>query len=379
MLSAGSFIYISKKEPFAPSPKVKSAGTSGANSKSCEGTGTVTFTSPPMRLKEIGHILPIGLLNGEHVTPTDHGYYHPPNWRPQEAENPTKFKDVLSPADGILAHIELVRGTPGDYRLTINHTCTLYTIYIHVRELSPRILQMIGPVKRHMYPNIKLGAGEVIGRSNGFDFSVHNKEFKLSGFVIPEHYSQEPWKIHTVDMFGNFPEPMRSQLLAKNVRQRNPRGGKIDYDIDGRLVGNWFVENTGGYTGNSPSGNYWNRHLSFAYDAYDPSAVIVSMGNFNGGAKQFGVKGNSPNPSTISVASGLVKYELVSVEYLTEEGNWWNRTSFAKVSKAVGGDKITGVILVQMVENRKIKFESFPGKTATEVRGFTTNAVIYER
>ncbi|MEK6828223.1 MAG: hypothetical protein AABX78_02630, partial [Nanoarchaeota archaeon] len=125
---------------------------------------------------------------------------------------------------------------------------------------------------------------------------------------------------------------------------------------------------------------YWATHLSFAYDGLDPSLIIVSIGNYNGEAQQFAVKGNAPDPATISVRSGLVKYELVSFGYMTEEGKDWDRLSFAKISKAYGYDEqVGGVVLVQMLEDRKIKFEAFSGKIASQVSGFTENAKIYER
>ncbi len=343
--------------------------------KQCSGTGTVQFTSPPRKLEDIELIEPIGLMSGGHVTPIDHGYYYPPNWNPRD--DPSKFSDVMAPADGVITEISLINNIRGDYRMLIHHTCTFYTIYIHLKELSPRISQITGEITRHTYPNIRVTAGETIGRANSFDFSVHDEEVTLSGFVVPGHYT-EPWKIHTVDMFDHFVEPIRSQLLAKNVRQAEPRGGKIDYDIDGRLVGNWFVENTGGY-GGTGTGDYWMGHLTFAYDGLEPSMVIISTGNYSNEAKQYAVKGNAPDPATISVASGLVKYELVSFDYVTSEGQIWNRISFAKITGSVRSDYAEGVILVQMIEDRKIKVEVFPGKTASEVNGFTNNAKIYER
>jgi hypothetical protein len=179
-------------------------------------------------------------------------------------------------------------------------------------------------------------------------------------------------------MFDSFVEPIKSELLSKNIRQAYPRGGKIDYDIDGKLVGNWFVEGTNGYRGNT-QGDYWLMHLAFAYDALDPSLAVVSIGDFNGTPKQFAVKGNTPDPAVVSVTSGLVKYELTGIEYLAEDGRIWNRNEFTKISKAIESGPVEGVVLAQMIEERKLKFEVFPGKTASEVAGFTDAAKIYER
>jgi len=349
----------------------------------CTGKGTVNFMSPPRRLEDTAFIEPIGLINANsgHVTPTDHGYYYPPNWKPQD--NPAEFKDVLSPADGTVTTVQLVGGRQGDYRLVIHHTCTFYTIYIHVKELSPKIAKAVGDfTSMTKNTNIPVASGEVIGRANAFDFSVHDDDVVLKGFIVPEHYDGEPWKIHTVDMFAYFVEPIKTQLLDKNIKQSDPKAGKIDYDVDGRLVGNWFVQNTNGYRGtesNQKAGRYWATHLSFAYDGIDPSLIMISIGDYNGESKQFSVKGNSPNPKDVGVSTGLVKYELVNYDYMVgDTGRYWDRISYAKGVKAVGTNEVQGVVLVQLMSDRKLKVESFSGKSAAEVTGFST-PIIYER
>ncbi|MBI2658807.1 hypothetical protein HYX05_01740 [Candidatus Woesearchaeota archaeon] len=351
---------------------------------SCIGKGIVTFTSPPMLIGDIELIEPIGLMIGGHVTPIDHGYYYAKGWlSPGNREDATKFRDIMAPASGIVTSVqsmpqEYSSSSIGDYRLVIHHTCSFYTIYIHVNQLSEK-LRAIADTQN----TAAVEAGEVIGKAPGFDFSVHNDEITLSGFIVPETYAAEPWKLHNVDMFDYFAEPTRTQLLDKNIRQKEPRGGKIDYDIDGKLVGNWFEENTNGYFGKteyqSMSG-YWSTHLAFAYDGLDPSLVIVSMGDYDGEAQQFAVRGNAPDPAEVGIQNGLVKYELVSFGYKTEEGDEWNRQNFARISRAYGYDEqVAGVALAQMLEGRKIKFEAFPGKKAAEVSGFTDKARIYER
>lgn len=346
----------------------------------CQGKGPVEFVFAPMRVEDISFIIPLGQMAGGHVTPTDHGYYHTFGWKPHEL-NPATFKDVLAPADGVVTSIGLVGGRLGDYRIVLHHTCTFSSIYIHVRELSPKILQATGEITDHAYPLIPVKAGEVIGRAPGFDFSVHNDEVVLKGFVVPQHYDVESWKVHTVDMFDPFRQPLKSQLLKRNVRQAEPQGGKIDYDVDGRLVGNWFEEKTGGYRGGGYGGAepYWSTHLSIVYNHLDPSLIMISIGNMEGKPQQFAVKDNAPDPASVSVSSGLIKYELVDFDYLTDEGRSWDRTSFAKISKAVPFGQVAGVVLVQMIEDRKITFEAFPGKTAAEIEGFTEKAKIYER
>ena len=352
--------------------------------RDCTGTGTVHFTSPPMRLEDISFIEPLGLMIGGHVTPIDHGYYYAKDFNPQEGrKDAAKFKDILAPAEGIVRSVlsmpqEFQSSPLGDYRIIIDHTCTLYTIYIHVNQLSPKLQEIADTPK-----TVPVKAGDLIGKAPAFDFSVNDDEATLSGFVDPEDYWAEEWKIHTADMFASFVEPVKTQLLEKDVRQKEPRGGKIDYDIDGKLVGNWFEENTNGYFGKKEyqrNSGYWVTHLSFAYDGLDPSLIIISLGNFSNEPQQFAVKGNAPDPATVGVSNGLVKYELVGFEYRTEKGERWDKQSFAKITTAFGYDHpVQGVVLVQMLEDRKIKLEVFPGKLASQVSGFTENKKIYER
>ena len=94
---------------------------------------------------------------------------------------------------------------------------------------------------------------------SGLDFEVHDTQFVLDGIVVSSRYSQ--FHINTVNPFDYFEEPLRTQLLEKNLRAAEPRGGKIDFDIDGRLVGNWFLEG-----GENPGEA---AKLAFVYDYLD--------------------------------------------------------------------------------------------------------------
>ena len=80
------------------------------------------------------YILPMGIMSGSHVTPVDHLYFH-------TSHKNTGRYDVLAPADGYVVSVEKV-GDSQDYRFIIEHTCTFYSIYIHVTELAPKILSL---------------------------------------------------------------------------------------------------------------------------------------------------------------------------------------------------------------------------------------------
>lgn len=353
--------------------------------RGCEGAGSFKLGASPLSPEDIEKIRPMGGLSSFHITPTDHQYWDTieSDGRSEDTTNIERFK-VYAPANGFIVDIE----QHTDYRVVIEHSCSFYTIFIHVDKLSGKIMAAAGlkegEVDNHAWPRIPVGEGEVIGTIGigKLDFSVVDGNVTLTGFVNPESYEGEPWKIHTVDTFDYYEEPLRSRLIAKNVRITSPLGGKIDYDIEGRLVGNWFRENTNGYRG---LGNeqYWSSHLSIVYDAIDPSQVRVSIGDFGGrqGQLQFGVTGNSPDPGEVTAETGTVKYELVTYEYYLEgTGQPWDSGKFADDIKSRNkNNDVRGVALFQLLPDGKLKAEFFPDKKAAEVAGFTPSAMIYER
>ena len=359
-----------------------------AISSGCQGNGIISLTSSPVPIEQIGFIQPMGLMISSHVTPTDHQYYSPKNFRMSSELTLDDLTDVLAPADGVITEIgrmpdffAVKNSAFKDYRLTIHYTCDLYTIFIHIYELSPEIEEKVkdlGP-QNSKQVNIPVKSGQKIGKANVLDFSLHNNNEFLVGFIVPEHYNREPWKIHTVDPFDYFVEPIKSQLLEKSLREVEPYGGKIDHDIDGKLIGTWFKENTNGYQGIKEP-QYWETHVSFSPDALDPTYFLISLGNFKGEAKQFGSKTNSANPKDIGTNSGKIKYELVDFEYIDEKGVHWDRVSLINGIKAKSSNQVIyGVVLVELIEDRKLKLEIFPDKKESEVSDFTDNVMIYER
>lgn len=352
----------------------------------CKGKGPAKLGSPPMRLGDIKLILPLGLMVGGHVTPIDHGYYEPLD----RSLGRSRY-DVLAPGKGWIVHIQTRPNGPNtDYRVVIEFSCTFWVYYDLITDLAPKVLAAAGWTPQSTgiaQVRIPVKEGEVIGKvgAQTLDIGVVNTQKKLTGFVHPEHYVREPWKIYTVDLFTSFKEPLRSKLLAKNPRTAAPRTGKIDYDVDGRLVGNWFLQGTNWYAGTcdsraGPSGcSYWTGHLAFAYDYLDPTQIRVSLGDFGGKEAQFAVAGNRPDPRGVSVATGPVLYELVQWNYVKADGSVWDRASYPNGVTARNMSQNFGVVLAQLIGPRLLKLEAFPGKAAAQVTGFTAAARIYER
>ena len=158
-------------------------------------------------------------------------------------------------------------------------------------------------------------------------------------------------------------------------RKVEPRAGKIDYDVEGTIVGNWFLDGTLDYAGSGrPDLGYTNGHLSIAYGSIDPSQLAITIGADTGIDEDlcnicfgsYGIRGNRPDPRTIDANAGLVKYELMSRE---ESG--FNRDQV--------GDVPLGTFLVQHLGGRTIRVEVIPGKSPDEVSGFSDAARIYRR
>jgi hypothetical protein len=329
-----------------------------------------------------------------HVTPTDHLYLH------RDVPLGEDVNYVVAPADGYIVEIgrfgqdrpidwdnSLSPMVP-DYRLIFMHSCKFFTFFIHLGELAPAVAEKVGQIPLNgrwasssSSKPIEVKAGEPIAKygATNLDWSVHDADTTLLGFVVPEHYEREPWKIHTVDPFQFYSEPIKSDLLSKVPRIVEPRAGKIDYDIEDTIVGNWFMDGTVDYSGNvPPASEYWQGHLSIVYGFIDPTQIHISIGFDTGITNDlcpicqgsYGIRGNRPDPATVGPDYGIVKYELMSRK---DEGlDRW-------LLKDQVGDTSLGTFLVQHMGDRTIRIEVVPGKSPDEVSGFSDASLVYRR
>lgn len=340
----------------------------------------VALTHSPMAIADLDVINPMGLAIFEHVTPADHLYLWPANRNSAPGTYP-----VYAPGNGVITQIQHRAAFAGDggqqqvrndYRIVFEHSSTIYSYYDLVDVMDPAILAQIPggvPTGGSVRTRVPVTGGQLIGRIGGrtLDFAVLDLERPDPGFLTPDFYASESWKVFTIDAFEAFEPAVRQQMLAKATRVVAPRGGKIGYDRAGRLVGNWFLAGTNGYSGatGGNSRSYWTGHLSIAYHYIDADKIVLSFGEYAGGAaSQFGVKGNAPAPDGITSASGIVKYELIRMGLID------GPRPFEGTSGAV-----QGTVLFEVLAGERLRMELFPGKTAAEAGGFTSAARIYER
>jgi len=348
----------------------------------CESNDRKQMTHLPMNMDDVATFTPYGITAGAHVTPIDHLYFYP-------KESPRDKYPVYAMADGYIVEIssrgvqvDTGNARPPEYRIIFQHSCQTVSYFDLVTKLDDSIKSQVGDMK----PNdskgglrIPVKAGQEIGRigAQSLDTAVYNFSMTLKGFISPELYEAEFWKVHTDDFFSYFSQTHQDQMLAKSRRKVKPYSGKIDYDQPGKLIGNWFREGTNGYAGpketqGKPAENgqgYWSGHMAVFYDAINPSTVVISLGDYKGQPKSFAVKGNSPDPASISKDSGVTKYELTTAPNS-------NNPAGGIMS---GASQVQGVVLFQVLDGEKLKVEIFPDKVGSQVTGFTSAAMTYER
>ena len=323
--------------------------------------GPVPLANSPMGFEDIGKIVPYGVMIMGHVTPVDHMYFYP-----KDFSLGRDAYEVRAIQDGVVFELQprdIFTDTntpiPRQWRMEIVHSCTFTSYFDLLTSIHPDLEEAWSSAEMLPPGGFPVSAGQVVGwvGAQSLDFGVYDWEVVLPGFVEPSHYEAEPWKIHTVDPFPYFPAEVTEALLEKMERTVEPRAGKIDYDIDGRLVGNWFAKDTGWYAGVEGSWRTWDGHLAIAPDWIDPEEWWFSIGNYEGEYAQLHIFGDQPDPREVSVDSGMVIYLLTPST----------------------ADESEGVALVEMIGDRTVKVEVFPGLTPDEVVGFTDAVRVYER
>ncbi|MHA1431871.1 MAG: hypothetical protein ACTSRV_15990 [Candidatus Freyarchaeota archaeon] len=314
----------------------------------------VTFTYVPLEDDSYDYIIPLGNVGPPgHTFPSDHIYF--------------VLKDgsypVVAPASGVIT--EIVNWTQSDwsyqdYELHIKHTDTFETYFYHMSGIADWILSITGEIESEsqITVNIPVAAGQEVGRAEKqpggsvcLDWGAINYEITLN-FIHPETYG-EGVNVHTVCPLDYLNESLKQQAYAKVWRTGDPPGGKIDYDLPGRLSGNWFIEG-------SPPG-IWDgsTQLAFVYYVHNASQMIVSVGGNALAPLPIGVfNATGPDFGSVSADNGTVTYHLVG-EY---------------------PDNIKGQIytlIVQVVGEERIRVEAFEGYQ--EGKSFTDKAVYYNR
>ncbi len=233
----------------------------------------------PLDANQIRSIIPLGNLNprGGHVFPTDHIYLDY-GGRPG--------LPVRAPASG---RIFAIRGQIRED----------FKIEVQVDDRFSYYVAHVLPVKA-LSVGSTVASGEIIARTSGrsmLDLGCADTQVTLKGFVNPERYPAST--LHCVSPLKLYDEPLRSQLYSKVMRDGADKDGRIDYDVAGRLAGNWFLEGLPVAESSRGSPQTWAQQLAFAYDVHRPDARRVSIGGTIAPAGLYEPSSVSPDPAQI--------------------------------------------------------------------------------
>jgi len=179
---------------------------SGNGNEECE-AGHVIFDFPPVNLEKTKIVVPLGLMSGNHVTPVDHQYF-------QNFDNEIANIEVYSPGAGVVKDMQYMFGSYmrdgkqvewADYRIEIDHGCSVSSFYIHIDKLSDKLMGVAPAKGEYAQVNVEVEAGEIIGwYSSNVDYNIVDEDVVLPGLLVPEHYASEAWKIHFLTFFLYF-------------------------------------------------------------------------------------------------------------------------------------------------------------------------------
>ena len=317
-------------------------------------SGNLVFSQYPVDPYDITFIIALGHQSPPgHTRPSDHMYF----------VGVTPGTILYAPVSGkVLDTFTFDEGNgEHDNRITIGVTSTSSYYFMHV------LLDSGIKVGDKIKTGQRLG---IIGATNvtNFDMGVMLKTIHIP-FLDTALYG--PGSLYCDSPIKHYPADMQAALYARVQRTGDEKDGKICYDEAGKLSGNWIAEAAKSFDPLNAD-NYESYFVSFAYGCFDPSRMIISIGNdsfftsvngnasFNGD-QLFYVQDGAEKFETITPASGKATYKL----YGTGEFN-------------PNLNQRLGLLIVQMMDDQKIKIEFFDD-TLSDDHDFTSNAKIYVR
>jgi hypothetical protein len=327
---------------------VAGCGGGGGGDGSPNPPAVTNFTHSPLSLGDLMYIQPLGNLNPPgHTFPTDHIAFY--------FTDPLQTYSIYAPAAGTIVGVfnRTQAGPPVvyDYKLEISHGGTLRSYLDHVGELDPEILAQTGALPEgYQSVSVPVTGGQRIGSAGGrvdayaVDFGSYDTATTLPGFIHPEKYPTQT--AHCTSPLSYYTGDLRASLYGHVRRSGEDKDGKIDFDVPGKLVGNWFSQGA--------TADDWTRHLSFVYDPNEPSEVRIGLGGELGMTGAYEVPDTATDPAEVSAATGKVAYTLWQ--------NGWQ----------------VGLLIAQVTGAETIRVEVFPSRTATDA-DFTEAARVYTR
>ena len=165
------------------------------------------------------------------------------------------------------------------------------------------------------------------------------------------------------------------------MRRVKPRIGRINYDVDGTLSGNWFEVGTNFYEGIDRS-KYWDGHLSLSLNDIDPNYWQIGIGFLEVYKNTFIIQG-TPSALEVKVGSGKQIYELFNSRMFVEnnpEKDWFREPYEENDILSIAlGNAVKGYVMLELIDTRLLQLEVFLNVEREEINDFTNQSRTYER
>lgn len=273
-------------------------------SASC-GSSNNIFTTSPVDVRNIDHIVPLGNLNPPgHTLPTKHMYF---NFTTKDKSN----VDVVAPADlhitGMKSANYLADGFT-DYEISFTPCRDVTGYFIHLDSLSPKLKEAYKEADNDDCTTLETGLGamedcfinmsvtveegEKIGTANwraeGFalDFGLVDERIKAPYVAGADRRAGDFESV--VCPIDYFADDLKKQLYRKvggqdRRRTVEPICGTVHQDIEGKAQGAWF-------SANKEEGHSEMMYLALVHDNIDGSKSAISMGS---GLQSLGVESHT--------------------------------------------------------------------------------------
>lgn len=129
--------------------------------------------------------------------------------------------------------------------MTVQYSTTISVKLGHVGRFTENIATQLGPLginRANEEVRVPVCAGDTIGyvyELSALDIGITDESLQLN-FIYPEFYGWEGR--YSARLTDYYHAPLRDAILEKCFRTDEPRWGKVDYDIPGKLIGGWFLQ-----------------------------------------------------------------------------------------------------------------------------------------
>jgi hypothetical protein len=198
---------------------------------------------------------------------------------------------------------------------------------------------------------VQVSAGQKAGKTGGrgssllgaMDLGVMDSAVTLTGFIDPSRYVYGT--LHAGAPLSYYPSVLRASLEALVVRYgTNDKNSKIDFDLPGKLIGNWF---------SSPYSAY-SKQMAFVKHCLYATREVISIGSGFDLLGVYFVSSAAMAFEDVSKNTGLVKYQLFNDVNLSTCEGW---------------------LIAQLSDDSTVQIEV----SSTEALHFSSKAAVYIR